>query len=57
MVIQLATLLLVLIYKQGMAVQPIDMPTRRYKIGQYVRIELDIPQREQVYIKLIYKPA
>ena len=54
MVIQLATLLLVLIYKQGMAVQPIDTPTRRYKIGQYIRIELlDIPQREQVYIKLI----
>ena len=31
-VIQLATLL-VLIYKQGMAVQLIDMPTRRYKLA------------------------
>ena len=51
MVIQLATLLLVSI-KQGMAVQPIDMPTRRYKTGRYVRIELYILRREQVYIKL-----
>ena len=54
MVMQLyvATLLLVSIYKQGMAVQLIDMPTRRYKTGWYVRIELYIPRREQVYIKL-----
>ena len=47
MVIQLATLL-VSIYKQGMAVQPIDMPTRRYKTGQYT-LELNytyIPRRE-----------
>ena len=50
MVIQLATLLLVLIYKQGMAVQPIDMPTRR-KLAD-VRIELYIAQGEQGYIKL-----
>ena len=50
--IHLATLLLVSIYKQGMAVQPIDMPTRRYKTGRYIRIELYIPRREQVYIKL-----
>ena len=34
-----------------MAVQPIDMPTRRYKTGRYVRIELYIPQREQGYSK------
>ena len=52
MVIQLATLLLVSIYKQGMIVQPIDMQTRRYKTGQCVRIELYIPRREQVYIKV-----
>ena len=52
MVIQLATLLLVSIYKQGVAVQPIDTPTRRYKTGWYVRIELYIPRCEQVYIKL-----
>ena len=44
MVIQLATLLLVSIYKQGMVVQPIDMQAidmqaRRYKTDQYVRIE------------------
>ena len=52
MVIQLATLLLVSIYKQGMAVQSIDTPTRRYKTGRYIRIELYKPRREQVYIKL-----
>ena len=52
MVIQLATLLLVSIYKHGMVVQPIDMQTRRYKTGRYVRIELYIRRREQVYIKL-----
>ena len=50
--IQLATLLLVSIYKQGMAIQLIDTPTRRNKTGRYVRIELYIPQCEQVYIKL-----
>ena len=49
MVIQLATLVLVSVYKQGMA---IDTPTRRYKTGRYVRIELYIPRREQVYRKL-----
>ena len=52
MVIQLATFVLVSIYKQGMTVQPIDMPTRRYKTGWYVRIELYIPRYEQVYDKL-----
>ena len=40
MVIQLAILLHVSIYKQGMAIQPIDTPTRKYKTGWYVRIEL-----------------
>ena len=35
-----------------MAVQPIDMPTRRYKTCRYLRIELYIPRCEQVYIKL-----
>ena len=49
MVIQLATLVLVSVYKQGMA---IDTPTRRYKTGRYVKSDLyiprDIPQREQV---------
>ena len=49
MVIQLATLVLVSVYKQGMA---IDTPTRRYKTGRYVRIELYIPRREQVYSNL-----
>ena len=52
MVIQLATLLLASIYKQGMAAQPIDMSTRRYKTGRYFRIELYVPRCEQVYIKL-----
>ena len=48
--VQLATLLLVLIYKQGMAVKLIDMPTKRYKIGCYIRIELlYILRCEQVY--------
>ena len=45
MVIQLATLVLVSVYKQGMA---IDTPTRRYKTGRYVRSDLYIPRREQV---------
>ena len=45
----LVTLVLVSVYKQGMA---IDTPTRRYKTGWYVRIELYIPRREQVYSKL-----
>ena len=49
MVIQVATLVLVSVYKQGMA---IDMPTRRYNTGRYVRIELYILRREQVYSKL-----
>ena len=50
--VQPATLLLVSIYKQGMAVQPVDTPTRRYKTGRYVRIESYIHRREQAYIKL-----
>ena len=45
MVIQLATLVLVSVYKQGMA---IDMPTRRYKTARYIRSDLYIPRREQV---------
>ena len=49
MVIQLATLVLVSIYKHVMAT---DTPTRRYETGRYVRIELYIPRREQVYSKL-----
>ena len=52
MVIQLATLVLVSVYKQGMAVQPIDTPTRKYKTGRYVRIELYIPRHEQMCSKL-----
>ena len=58
MVIQLTTLLLVSIYKQGIAVQPIDMPTEGYKTGWYVTelnsrqsMYLREPRREQVYIK------
>ena len=52
MVIQLATylatLLLISVYKQGMAVQLINMPTRRYKTDRYIRIKLYIPRCEQV---------
>ena len=36
MALQLATILLVLISKQGMAMQPINTPTTGYKADQYV---------------------
>ena len=36
MAMQLAILLLVLIYKQGMEVQPINMPVTGYKADRYI---------------------
>ena len=55
----LRTILLVLIYKQNMVVQPIGVPPRGYKTGRYVT-ELNYQQsmylREQELSKP-YKPA
>ena len=55
MAIQLTTLPLVSIYKQGITVQPINTPTRGYKTGWYVTelnsrqsMYLHEPRREQV---------
>ena len=47
MVIQLATALLVSIYKQDMAVHPIDTPTRGYETGQYVT---EFNSRQSMYL-------